>query len=109
MRKNETVCIFVEPPKAEEASTDKCRWKMMLKLQKSVRKAPTMKIVSLKTWQLPMLMLMMNFGQTGELHCPEIDGKIAFICFQCGMEYIPKNYKKGDEIEKHILCKMCKM
>ena len=40
-----------------------------------------------------------------ELHCPEIDEQIAFICFQCGIEYIPKNYMKGDEIEKHILCR----
>ena len=36
---------------------------------------------------------------------PEIDGKIAFISFQCGFEYIPKNYMNGDEIKKHILCR----
>ena len=38
-----------------------------------------------------------------ELHCPEIDVKIVFICFQCGIEYIPKNYMKGDKIDKQIL------
>ena len=38
----------------------------------------------------------------GELYYPEIDGKIACTCFQCGNEYILENNMKGDEIEKHI-------
>ena len=42
---------------------------------------------------------------TTELNYPEIEGKIAFTCFQFGIEYFPKNYMKGDEIEKHILCR----
>ena len=41
----------------------------------------------------------------GELYYPEIDGKIACTCFQCGIEYILENNVKGDEIEKHILCR----
>ena len=53
----------------------------------------------------------------GELYYPEIDGKIACTCFQCGIEYILENNMKGDEIGKHILCsrhlfggvKMCQM
>ena len=40
-----------------------------------------------------------------ELYFPEIDGKAAFTCFQCGIEYFPNNYVKGDEIGKHILCR----
>ena len=35
-----------------------------------------------------------------EVYYPEIDGKMAFSCFQCNMEYFPKNYMKGDKVGK---------
>ena len=40
-----------------------------------------------------------------ELCYPVIDGMSAFTCFQCNIEYFPKNYEKGDKIGKHTLCR----
>ena len=40
-----------------------------------------------------------------ENYYPEIDGTSALTCFQCNIEYFPENYKQGDEITKHILCR----
>ena len=55
---------------------------MMLKLQKSLKKA--LNCENSVTENVAAAKIDVD----DELHCPEIE----FICFQCGIEYIPKNY-----------------
>ena len=74
----------------------------MLKLQKSMRKAPNVCENSV-TENVAAANAKVDVDDElcpGELHYPE-----TYPCFQCGIEYIPKNNMKGDEIEKHILCR----
>ena len=35
----------------------------------------------------------------------EIDGKTAFSCLQCHLEYFPANYVPGNKIAKYCLCR----
>ena len=59
----------------------------MLKLQKSLRKDPNVCENSV-TEKVEAANAKVDIDDElcpSELHCPAIDGKIAFTCFQCGI------------------------